>query len=69
MSFELEKIFGLAYEETLPLKELDVEKYRSFKKNLREKKKTSEQENYQKKMGIIGKFPAPKLLQETKHIH
>ena len=37
LSFELEKIFGMAYEEKLPLNQLDVKKYRSFKKNSRRK--------------------------------
>ncbi len=59
MSFELEKIFGLAYEEKLPLKELDVEKYRSFQKESKRKKEKGKRDLSKKNVGdVIGEFPS-----------
>ena len=58
MSFELEKIFGLAYEEKLPLNQLDVEKYRNFRKKSERKKAQRKKELSDKSAGdLIGDFP------------
>ena len=59
MSFELEKIFGLAYEEKLPLNQLDVEKYRNFRKKSERKKAQRKKELSDKNAGgLIGEFPS-----------
>ena len=63
MSFELEKIFGLAYEEKLPLNQLDVEKYRNFRKESK-RKKTSDKGS----RGLIGEFPSSENYYKNKDI-
>ncbi|MDC0255391.1 hypothetical protein OAK75_10830 [Bacteriovoracales bacterium] len=51
VSLEVEKVFGMAYEEKLPFKKLDIEKYKNYKERQEEEKR--------KKIGadIIGSLP------------